>query len=76
MKLSESSIRNYIRRLIMETFYVSPQGDIYGGGDVMDKDQMEKQDPDFFANPRSVKYPYTHRVLKCCQLLIKSIVGI
>ena len=38
----------------METFYVGSEGD------VMDKDQMEKQDPDFFANPRSVKYQYGH----------------
>ena len=38
----------------METFYVSPEGD------VMDKDEMEKQDPTFFDNPRSAKYPYGH----------------
>ena len=46
MKLSEQSIRSYIRRLIMETFYVSPEGD------AMDKDQMEKQDPTFFKTGR------------------------
>ena len=38
----------------METFYVSPEGD------AMDKDQMKKQDPTFFDNPRSAKYQYGH----------------
>lgn len=46
MKLSESSIRKYIRKLIMETFYVGP------AGDVMDKDQVKMQDPTFFDPDR------------------------
>jgi hypothetical protein len=50
VKLSESSIRNYIRRLIMETFYVGSEGD------VMDKEQMEKQDPTFFKTGRGAKH--------------------
>ena len=56
MKLSERSIRNYIRRLITETYYVSPQDDIYSGGDVMDKDQILKQDPTFFDPNRYASY--------------------
>jgi len=40
----------------METYYVSP------AGDVMDKDQVSKPnyDPTFFDNPRSAKYQYGH----------------
>ena len=36
----------------METFYVGSEGD------VMNQDQVEKQDPTFFDNPRSAKYLY------------------
>ena len=37
MKITESSIRQYIRNLLMETFYVQP------GGVAMTRDQFEKQ---------------------------------
>ena len=47
----------------METFYVSPQDDIYGGGDVMGKDQVLKQDPSFFDKDRNTvnQYGYAYK---------------
>ena len=53
MKLSEQSIRKYIRRLIMETFYVG--NNTFGA---MTKDQVEKIDPTFFDSNRFAKRPY------------------
>ena len=37
MRITESKIRQYIRKLLMETFYVQP------GGVAMTRDQFEKQ---------------------------------